>query len=66
MVFFVTLFRQNCRVEGGTPKLRIVLAVALVAVATISCDKLGLGTAGNPSGPDPIAPPAAGAIFPSK
>jgi lysophospholipase L1-like esterase len=43
--------------------LRIVLAVAFAAFATISCDKLGLGTDGNPTGPDPIPPPSAGATI---
>jgi lysophospholipase L1-like esterase len=41
--------------------LRIALAVAYAAVATISCDSLGLGTGGNPAGPDPNPPPSAGA-----
>jgi lysophospholipase L1-like esterase len=40
--------------------LRIVLAVPYAALATISCDKLGLGTGGNPTGPDPVPPPSAG------
>ena len=61
MVFFVTLFTQNRGGGGGTPNLRIVLAVALAACATISCDKLGLGSDGNPTGPDPVPPPSAGA-----
>jgi lysophospholipase L1-like esterase len=43
--------------------LRIVLAVAFVALATISCDKLGPGTDGNPTGPDPNPPPSAGATI---
>ncbi|MEO8256362.1 MAG: SGNH/GDSL hydrolase family protein [Acidobacteriota bacterium] len=32
-------------------------------MTTISCEKLGLGNAGNPTGPDPIPPPAAGATI---
>ena len=63
MVIFVTLFTQNRRGARGTPNLRIVLAVALAACATTSCDKLGLGTGGNPTGPDPIPPPPAGATI---
>ena len=63
MVIFVTLFTRNRRGARGTPNLRIVLAVALVACATTSCDKLGLGTGGNPTGPDPIPPPPAGAAI---
>ena len=59
MVIFVTLFTQNRSGGRGTPNLRIVLAVALVAFATTSCDKLGLGTGGNPTGPDPTPPPSA-------
>jgi lysophospholipase L1-like esterase len=41
--------------------LRIALAVAFAAFATISCDSLGPGNGGNPAGPDPIPPPSAGA-----
>ena len=37
--------------------------MALVACATTSCDKLGLGTGGNPTGPDPIPPPSTGATI---
>ena len=63
MVIFVTLFTQKRSGGRRTPNLRIVLAVALVACATTSCDKLGLGTGGNPTGPDPIPPPPAGAAI---
>src|SRR4030095_6946739 len=63
MAIFVTLFTQNRSGCRGTPHLRIVLAVALVACATTSCDKLGLSSSGNPNAPDPIPPPSAGAAI---
>ena len=63
MVFFVRLFTKKRGGGRRTPNLRIVLAVALVACATTSCDKLGLDSGGNPTGPDPIPPPSAGAAI---
>jgi lysophospholipase L1-like esterase len=60
MVIFDGSFTGNRSIWRRTPNLRIVLAVAFVALATISCDKLGLGTDGNPTRPDPTPPPSAG------
>ena len=61
MLIFVTSCTENRWVGRRTPNLRIALAVAFAAFATISCDSLGPGPGGNPAGPDPTPPPSAGA-----
>lgn len=63
MAIFVTLFTENRGVWRRTPILRIALAVAFAAFATTSCDKLGLGDGGNPTGPGLVPPPSAGATI---
>lgn len=63
MLIYVTPFMENRRNRRRTPNLRIALAVAVAAFATISCDWLGPGNGGNPIGPDPTPPPSAGATI---